>query len=124
MTKITEKDMESTKVVRLLKTLSKAEMDELEKFIASPYFSRRRDCMPLFKSLRSFYPEFGEKASGKAVYEKAYPGKKYGDARSISMLSTLTSELYNLGIEFPRYLELEKDEIHKRLLLFKSLRSK
>src|SRR5260221_2944711 len=80
--------------------------------------------MPLFKSLRSFYPEFGEKASGKSVYEKAYPGKKYGDSKSISMLSTLSSELCKLGIEFLRYLELEKDEIQKRLLLLKSLRSK
>ncbi len=116
--------MEGTKIVNLLRALNKTEMDELEKFIASPYFSRRRDCLPLFKSLRNFYPEFGERASNKAVYEKTYTEKKYGDAKSISMLSTMSCELYKLGIEFLRYSELEKDDVQKKLLLLKSLRSK
>ncbi len=116
--------MEGTKIVNLLKTLSRDEMDELEKFVSSPYFSRKRDCIPLLKSLRSFYPEFGWKASGKAVYEKAYPGKKFGDKKSVSMLSTLSSELYRLGLEFLRFSELEKDELQKNLLLLKNLRRK
>ena len=116
--------MENTKVVRLLKSLTKEELNELEKFIASPYFSRKRDCMPLFKALRSFWPEFGEQASNNAVFERVYPGKKYGGAGSVSLLSTISSELYILGLEFLRYSELEKDGLQKNLLLLKNLRKK
>ncbi len=116
--------MENTKVVRLLKSLTKNELNELEKFISSPYFSRKRDCVPLLKSLRSFWPEFDVKTTNNAVYEKAYPGKLYGSTGSVSLLSTLSSELYLLGLEFLRYSELEKDESQKKLLLLRSFRGK
>ncbi|MEO8514193.1 MAG: hypothetical protein ABI543_11575 [Ignavibacteria bacterium] len=116
--------MENSKIVRLLKTFTKPELNELERFVSSPYFSRKRDCMPLLKSLRRFWPEFDERSSSKAVYEFAFSGKTYGDKRSVSMLSTISSELYKLAVEFLRYSEFEKEENQKKLLLLRSLRRK
>lgn len=117
--------MENSKLITILRTLTKEEFRDFEKFIESPYFTRGRDCAPLFKALKNCYPEFtGSRVSKKAVYEKMFPGKKYGDKKSESILSTLSSEMYKLGLEFLTYSEMAKDDIQKRLFLLKSLRNK
>lgn len=117
--------MDRSKLIRILRSLSKAEMKELEKFISSPYFSGGRDCVPLFRALKTRWPEFGgEQITKSALYEKLYPGKTYGDKRSKSILSTLSSELYRLTIEFLTYSGLKNDRRNKKLLLLRNLLDK
>lgn len=117
--------MENTKLVKLLRVFSKAEMRELEKFISSPYFSRGRDCVPFYRILKAGWPEFsGGVISKRSVYEKLYPGSSYGNKRSKSVLSTLSSELYTLTIEYLAYSELKSDERTKKLLLLRNLLDK
>ena len=102
--------MKETKLIDLLKRLNKEEFKDFEKFASSPYFSRGRDLSPLFKSLKPFYPDFeNEKLTDEFIFKKLYPDKKFGDERSVSLLRTLTSELFNLGKEFLAYSEFNQD---------------
>jgi len=117
--------MENSKLLAILRTLSKAELRELEKFISSPYFTTGRDCTELYGLLKQSWPEFrGEKVQKKYVYENLYHDKTYGDKRSISVLSTITSELYGLVKEYLTYSALKRDERGKKLLLLRNLLDK
>ncbi len=117
--------MENSKLIRVLRSLSKAEMKELGKFISSPYFSTGRDCRPLFEVLNKAWPEFtGAEMTKALIYEELYPGKSYGDKRSKSILSTLSSELYGLALEFLTYSSLKNDKRGKKLLLLRNLLDK
>lgn len=114
--------MENSKLVKLLKTISKDEFKELEKFTASPYFTSGRDCTPLLRALKACYPEFtGERVLKASVYNRMYPDKPYGDKRSESLLSTLSSELYKLTLEFLTYSQFKKDNRAKDLMLLRNL---
>ncbi|HEY3249711.1 MAG TPA: hypothetical protein VGK25_01205, partial [Ignavibacteria bacterium] len=69
--------MKDTKLINILRTFSKEEMKQFEKFVASPYFHSGKNCMPLLKQLQKFYPGFdNEKLTYKNIHKKLYPGKK------------------------------------------------
>ena len=117
--------MKETKLIELLKKLSKDEFKEFEKFTSSPYFSRGRDLSPLFRSLKPFHPDFeNDKMTDEHIFQKLYPGKKFGDSKSVSLLRTLTSELFNLGKEFLAYLEFNNDINKKNYYRLSQLRKK
>ncbi len=117
--------MENSKLLVILRTLTKAELRELEKFISSSYFTTGRDCTELYGILKQSWPDFkGEKVQKKYVYESLYAGKTYGDKKSISVLSTISSELYRLVKEYLTYSGLKSDERGKKLLLLRNLPSR
>jgi hypothetical protein len=117
--------MENSRLFKILGSLSRDEIKELEKFLNSPYFSRGRDCVPFFLAIRSCWPKFSGAAPAKsAVYEKLFPGKTYGDKKSVSIFSTLSSELYRLTKEFLIYSNLKSDERGKKLFLLRKLLDK
>ncbi len=117
--------MENSKLLVILRTLSRNEFKELEKFIYSPYFTRGRDCTSLFMALKDSYPKFkGSGVTKQVLFEKIYPGKKYEGERSESILSTLASELYRLAKKYLAYSAFEKDEFQKRLMLLNGLHDK
>lgn len=117
--------MKDFKLINLLKTFSKTEFREFEKFIASPYFGRGRDLMPLFKAIKTFYPEFtSENFTIEKIYEDIFPCKKYGDARSNSLMKTLISELYKMCIEFLAHSSLKADESRRSYYILDQLRKR
>ena len=119
------KKMKETKLIDLLKRLNKEEFKDFEKFTSSPYFSRGRDLSPLFKSLKPFYPDFeNEKLTDEYIFMKLYPDKKFGNEKSVSLLRTLTSELFNLGKEFLAYSEFNQDINRKNFYRLNQLRKK
>lgn len=116
--------MKETKLVEMLRTFSEEEMKELKKFVASPYH-RVRDLGELFSILRPFHPAYNDSRLTKEyVYGKLFPGKKFGDKKSESLLTTLTSELFLLCKEFLIQIEFEKNENFRRHFLLKQLRAR
>lgn len=70
--------MKNNNIIHILKTFSADEFRELEKFIASPFFAKGRNVMPLYKYLRKFYPEFSSpKMTAEDAFKKIYPGKEF-----------------------------------------------
>jgi len=116
--------MKETKLIDILRTLSEEELKELKKFVASPYH-RKRDLEELFSILRPFHPAYDDKKLTKEyVYGKLIPGKKFGDKKSDSLLTSLTSELFLLCKDFLIQLEFEKNENFRRYFLLKQLRNR
>lgn len=117
--------MENSKLLVILRSLSRNEFKDLQKFVASPYFSRGRDCTPLFMALKDSYPKFrGSGVTKQVMFERIYPGKKYAGEKSESVLSTLSSELYRLAKEYLTYSAFEKDKFQKRLMLLNGIHDK
>lgn len=117
--------MQNSKLITLLRTLDKDEIKELEKLVESPYFSRGRDCAHLLKALKYFYPSFESPELTPAVlFKKMYPGKKYEEAKSDSLISTLSTELYKLCKDYLIQAELNGDNFQKDNLLLRQFRKR
>lgn len=92
--------MKETKLIRLLKTFTKSEWKEFEKFVASPYFNKGRNFKPFVRELKKFHPAFdSEKLTKQHLYKCIHPGKQFKE----TVINTMTSGLYALAEEFQIY---------------------
>lgn len=101
--------MKDSKIVEVLRTFSKEEFKEFEKFAASPFFSQGRDLTSLLKAVKKFYPEFAHKKFTKEnIYKEMYSGA-YNDKILRPMLSNLLkmSEEYLMQVAFRSYPSLK-----------------
>lgn len=110
--------MKDSKLIKLLRTFTKSEWKEFEKFADSPYFNGGRNFLPYLKLLRKFYPEFNsEKLTREYIYKTLYPGKKYKD----SVIFTVTSGLYGLAEEFLIQKNAEGNRFRREMNLLSQL---
>ncbi len=102
--------MLKTKLVTLLKTFSKQEMKDFEKFILSPYFSSPRNLKPLYNLLKKYHPSFTSPSfTEEKIFRKLNPGVKYEKKKSKHHLQVLVSEMTALAEKFLGF-ELFKKE--------------
>ncbi|NOS86463.1 MAG: hypothetical protein HOP31_15100 [Ignavibacteria bacterium] len=89
--------MDKLKIIQILKTFSKPEFREFQRFAASPYFNGGRNYVTLLKVLKHYYPDFSSaKFSKENVYSKLFPGKEFKD----TVLKTMFSGLNSLAEDF------------------------
>ncbi|KXK01774.1 MAG: hypothetical protein UZ04_CHB001002159 [Chlorobi bacterium OLB4] len=82
--------MEKSRIVEILRTFSKVELKEFEKFIASPFFQRARSVTKFYGVLKKNYPDFSQKHVNKySLFAKLYPGVEYKDHIMRNLSSTL-----------------------------------
>lgn len=83
--------MREIKLTAILKTYSKEEFKEFEKFIDSPFFSSGRNLKPLYLALRKFYPDFEpSKFTGEKVFAQIYKGRAFNIALFRKLVSDMT----------------------------------
>lgn len=117
--------MRDSKLLNIMKSLSPEELRDFEKYTASPYFSKGRDLLPLFKILKTFYPEFeNDNLNAEFVFNKLYPGKKFDNSRSHNLIKTLSSQLFLSCKDFLIQQEFKNDEQRKKYYLLNQLRKK
>ena len=110
--------MKDSKLIKILKTFSKAEWNEFEKFVDSPYFNNGRKYIPYLKLLKKFYPTFdSERLTREYLYKALYPGKEYKDA----VIFTVTSGLYSLAEEFLVQKKSEENRFNRKMELLSQL---
>ena len=108
--------MEKHKLVQILKTFSKEEFSEFEKFIASPYHNEGRNFMPLIKELKKYYPAFSNKNFTKEnIFRKLHPHAKYNP----SLMDTMISRIMKIADSFLLHNALEKYKFEKSTMLMK-----
>lgn len=83
--------MSQHKLIALLKTLSSAEMKELERFLRSPYFNTNEKLTDIFLFLKQHHPAYENQPEKEKLYAAIYPGKKYRDVHFRQYFSALTS---------------------------------
>jgi len=109
--------MKDTKLIRLLRTFSRVEWKEFEKFAASQYFNKGRNYISLIKEIKKFSPEFNSANLTKEyLYKKIYPGKPVKK----SVMNTINSGLFALAEEFIMHSHLQKSDYYRKLLLLES----
>ncbi len=115
--------MENSNLISLLKTFSKKEIKEFDKFLRSPYFTegkniRHKIIYDYYLNLKVFYPGFTQKDYTKEnMHSKLYPGSKYNDG----IMRKLNSDLYKLAEKFIVQMELDADEFKRKEYLISSL---
>lgn len=110
--------MKDTKLIQILKTFSREEVKEFEKFAASPYFSRGRDLTPFYKIFKSFHPDFNSSNfTYEKIFRKLYPDEKYLKSKSENVLRMLSSELSKLAEEFIIVRDLRSNKFRSRICL-------
>lgn len=114
--------MKNTKLLKTLRTFSKEEIKEFEKFISSPYFSRGRNLVPFFRIMKKYYPAFDEaEFNNENIFKKLFPGKVYGK-NSDFVLKTLSYELVKMCEEFFSYSAFRNEINFKNYFLLKNYR--
>ena len=117
--------MVNTKLVEILKTFSKDEFKEFEKFIRSPYFNKGRNLVPFYKALKSFHPEFiNQNFTTEFIFKKIHPDLKFESKKSENILRVLSSEMLYLGKEFIKQEELKSQELTNYILKLESLKKR
>ncbi len=84
------KDLSESTFVRLLKTFSRIEKDEFEKFIDSPYFNNQKTLCRVYCEICKYYPDFsGSCFTKEEIFGRLYPDKAYDDIVFRKYLSNL-----------------------------------
>lgn len=83
--------MKKHKAIRMLSSLSKVELNRLNKLVNSPFFNKNQHVTDLFNYLTELYPDFiDEQIDKHTTYAAVYPDKKYNDSRLRNTASDLT----------------------------------
>lgn len=113
--------MKNFKLTGILKTFSKEEMREFDKFISSPYFGCRKFVITYFRILKKYHPEFDEKyISREKLFGEMYRGKEFNDG----LVRRMNSELQKYAEEFLMQKRLYKTKTYRNNCLLMELRDR
>lgn len=110
--------MHSSKLIRIVRTLSTEEMRWMAKFVRSPYHNSNRDVTELFDHIRKYYPDCTSvQLARENVFRKIWPQETYNDRR----LRLLMFRLSDLVEEFLVAQLLKRDKLQSEKLLVEAL---
>jgi hypothetical protein len=98
-------EIEDSKLVILLKTFNKQEIERFEKFINSPFFNTSEQLIALFGILKKDHPGY-KNLSKEQIFTYFYPEEKYKDKKVRDLLSRMLELAHN----FLSQLEFDKKE--------------
>ncbi len=99
--------MKNTKLINILKTFSPEEMKLFDKFLASPFHNSGKNCRPLFRLMKKYYPDFDtDKISHENLHKKLYPGSKFNK----QIMWNLSSAMEKMTKEFLEQIALRKNK--------------
>ncbi len=89
--------MVTSKIILLLRKLSRQELSHFRDFLASPYFNNKSKLLMFYNKLVKYAPEFDEnKIDRVKIYAYLYPSSTF----NAQVYKNLSSELYFLAREF------------------------
>jgi hypothetical protein len=114
-----------TKLIVYLNTFSKGEMNELDKYLSSPYFKRNRDPLPLFKVLKKHHQDLkSDSFNEKIIFNELYPGTDFSDKKAQNNFRSISSYLLKSVEEFIFISEIRNNNILKNRTMLESLLDK
>lgn len=110
--------MVNTKLITLLKTLSKSETVKFKDFVSSPFFNKNQSVIKLYEEVIKFYPLFGpEQCKEEIIFKKLFGKEKYNYFK----LKNIISDLYQLSLTFLKLTANEKKGIENDINLLNEL---
>ncbi len=83
--------MRKSKLIELLKGVSKKELREIGHYISTPLFNRSKNVIALFKYIKKHYPEFTtDKLSKEYVFARVFTERIYNDKKMRNCMSQLS----------------------------------
>lgn len=109
--------MKQSKLIKLLKGLTKEELLRFSKFVKSPFYNTNPTLVHFFEELKTAYPHFtASRIEKERIYKKLYPGKPF----NYQMMSKLRLQLSDLVRDYLVVLENEEDQFLKQKTLVKA----
>lgn len=103
--------MKKTKLITLLSTFSKQEINRLEEFVNSPFFNKNRNVINLCRAVLPFWPEFNSpELTEEKIFKAIFPRERFDYFKIknvISDLYALSAEFLKTAISQSRYLDGE-----------------
>ncbi|MDX1666547.1 MAG: hypothetical protein R3350_04935, partial [Saprospiraceae bacterium] len=104
--------MKNSKLISLLSSFSASEMSRFCDFVASPFFNKREELLPMIDYLADLAPDFPEeKVRKEVVFRAIFPDRKF-DKKQMGYLMNYLSKL---GEQFLGVSGCEADEIQFEL---------
>lgn len=107
-------DIKDSKLINLLASFTAREVDEMEKFVNSPFFNTSEQLKEFWKLLKNDYPEF-KNLSKEKIFDHFYESEEYKDKKVRDILS----RMLELCREFITHAELQKNSFLKNKLQMK-----
>lgn len=114
--------MKNSRIIRLIRLLSAAELRKFVQFVDSPYFNQNEKLQKLVKIIHGSAPEFGEASLKKERIFKLIYGK--ATAFDEQKVHDLVSLLHRLFEKYLAIQEIEKDPVSLNRYLLTSLADK
>ena len=109
--------MKESRLVKLLKTFKKDELNSFTKFIESPFLKPSRDVTGLFKYLKeNLTDDKSDNLEKTMVYKKIFAGEKYNEVKLVNHMFDLTKT----AEDFLAYNTLKEDDMEFQISLSKS----
>ena len=110
--------MQNTRLFQLLSTFSLEELQEMQHFVESPFFNRRKEVQLLYKSLLPYLQKKKPLPEKAALFSKVFASKQYDDHR----LRMAISFLYQAAAQYLSLREFLQDAAAQKKALSGTLR--
>ena len=115
-------EYKNTKLIVFLKTFTREELNEFEKFLIIPYFKQSRDPLPLFKVIKKFHPDFeSDKFKEENIFRELYPDSDYSDSKSQNNFRSLSSYLLKAVEDFLFIADVSENNVLKKRIVLEKL---
>ncbi len=113
--------MVKSKAIELLRTFTKSEIKEFDKFLKSPYHNVYETVIKTYSIVIKFYPGFdNEKLDYKYIFSRLYKNKKYNEA----LVRNVLSDLLKAEEDFLAHSALKASPLEKHRLVNNELINK
>lgn len=114
-------ELENSKIIQVLRSLSRKEMTKFGEFVQSPYFNKNEPVMNLYSGLEKYYPLFGSRNfTIENVFKDVFPGSKY----NYHKINNVISDLYKLAEQYLAQKRIESEDYYIEKRILRELRSK
>ncbi len=105
--------MENSRLLKLLRTLTKQEISEMKKVLTSPFFNHREDVAKLYNFLVKYLKRGIASPAKEDTFAIIYPNENYDDHR----IRLAMSLLHQLTCQYLTYKEFTNDEVAMKMRL-------
>ncbi len=113
--------MKNSKLVNILKSLSKEEFKYLGWFVRSDFFNTDKNIISFYEILKKWHPDFTSKNLEKSkVFQSLFPSRSYNDGKMRNLMLKMSGLLEQYLIE----LEIKTNPLKRELTLIEALRNR
>ncbi len=104
--------LKNTKLIRLIRTFTAAEMNEFGKFVRSPFFNESTKMVKMYNCVKKHFPEFSDtRFTKEKVYSAIYGQSAYDDKKMRDRLF----DMQFLADEYLTILNLKKNQVKYKM---------